>query len=115
MTFELTQKLLDRLSHHFDLGKIVSPPVFIPGGKLHQVWKLSAQKGDYALKRLEIDSTLSLVALYRETQKIAATFQQNNIPVVTALRHKGDPVCFLNNNYFNVKIIFRKASGEYYE
>ncbi|WP_423063844.1 phosphotransferase [Candidiatus Paracoxiella cheracis] len=109
MTFELTQPLLDRVCKQFNLGEIITKPIFIPGGKVHQVWKLQTKKGAYALKRLAINTSPSLVALYRETQKIAEIFQKNNIPVVTALLHKNDPVCFLNNNYF---MLFDWVQGE---
>lgn len=109
MTFELTQTTLDQISHHFHIGKVSSPPVFVPGGKLHQVWKLSIDENNYALKRLEISTSSSLVGLYRETQKIAEKFQQNNIPVITALQSSGDPVCVLKNYYF---MIFDWIEGE---
>lgn len=109
MTFELTPTWLQRLSQYFDLGAMRAPPLAIAGGKLHQVWRLSTEKGDYALKRLDINTSPAVVVLYRETQKIARQFQQHNIPVVTAHRHKGNPVCILDDNYF---MLFDWLDGE---
>jgi len=109
MLFKLTDSLIKKITELFNLEEVIAPPTSIPGGKVHQVWKLQTEKTSYALKRLNIETSSPSVALYRETQKIAKIFKQNNISVITALLSNHDPIIFLGNNYF---MLFDWMEGE---
>ena len=78
MSFALTEPLLARISGHFKIRSLIQSPRLVPGGKVHQVWKLQTAENTYALKR--ILTARNALSLYREAERIAARFKAQGLP-----------------------------------
>ena len=111
MGFNLSSDLITKVCKCYHLGELLELPVLIPGGKVHQVWKLHTQSGFYALKRLEIppNDFQSEITRYNETEKIASQFYEKNIPMTPAIDCGHHPVCVVDGNGF---ILFKWVLGK---
>jgi thiamine kinase-like enzyme len=79
----------------FGLGWPVTAPVVVPGGRLHQVWRLDTSTGRYAVKRLNpaLLATQGARARVIATERIAATLATAGIPAIAALAGPDGPLC----------------------
>jgi aminoglycoside phosphotransferase (APT) family kinase protein len=94
----------DNLSIFFDtlgLGSLKRPPETVTGGLLHKMYKVTTDKGSYAVKALNPKIMLRPKAIKDivEAEHIAAALS-NNIPAISAL--------FINESYV------QKSNGQYY-
>jgi Ser/Thr protein kinase RdoA (MazF antagonist) len=87
-----------RLCAVFGLGEPLAEPQAVPGGLLHRMWRISATRGDFAVKELnpEIVRQAGVRETYRRTEQIAAAMAAAGVPAVPAFDAAGEPVRAVN-------------------
>jgi aminoglycoside phosphotransferase (APT) family kinase protein len=75
-----------------DLGTPLGVPQAVPGGFLHNMWRLHTTRGTYAVKQLNpaLIRQPDMYDFYRLKERIAAAMAENGIPAVAALPCQGD-------------------------
>ena len=78
----------------FGLGEPLAEPRAVPGGLLHRMWRISAARGDFAVKELNpaIMRRAGIREEYRRTERIAAAMAAAGVPALPALDAAGEPV-----------------------
>ena len=94
---------MNRLIEYLKLGTIVKEVVQVTGGLLHKMYRVSTDKGEYAVKVLNSEIMKRPVALQNtvNSEKIAAAFQAL-IPVVAALEINGKQIHELDGNHYMI-------------
>ena len=93
------------------MGEINFPVEPVSGGLMHRMYKVTTDKGAYAVKHLnaEIMKRPGVFENYARAEKIEAILEQNDIPMVPALVLGGKKMQSIEGNYFYV---FRWQSGK---
>lgn len=76
------------ICQQFALGSLLAPPQPISGGLLHQLWHIQAERGEFAVKKInsQLESLLKTNLLTQnQTQAIAAQLQVQGIACIPAL------------------------------
>lgn len=94
---------MNRLIEYLKLGTIVKEVVQVTGGLLHTMYRVSTDKGEYAVKVLNPEIMKRPVALRNtvNSEKIAAALK-NLIPVVAALEIAGKQIHELDGAYYMI-------------
>jgi len=94
---------MNRLIEYLNLGTVVKEIAQVTGGLLHKMYRVSTDKGEYAVKVLNPEIMKRPVALQNtvNSEKIAAAFQ-TMIPVVAALEINGKQVHELNGAHYMI-------------
>lgn len=97
-------KHLEKLAHHLELGNRLKQVEPILGGALHNMWKLSTDKGDFAIKVINqhILQKDSFPLSYEVSEEIAARFNQHGIPAISAIKIHNRFVQQLENHAYLV-------------
>lgn len=92
------------------LGEITSPIEPVSGGLMHRMYKVTTEKGIYAVKHLnaEIMKRPDVFKNYARAEKIESILEQKDIPIVPALMFHGKKMQSTDGNYFYV---FRWQNG----
>jgi Ser/Thr protein kinase RdoA (MazF antagonist) len=90
-------RLAAAICAHYGLGAPTAPPLAVPGGRLHHVWKLATTSGDYAVKVLNHSRPWYDIAArgggpWTVTELAAAALAEIGIPAVPALWGPDGPV-----------------------
>ncbi len=102
--------ILKKLMQECGLGEIMSPVEPVSGGLMHRMYKVTTDKGTYAVKHLnaEIMKRPDVFENYARAEKIEAMLEQHNIPIVPALVFHEKKMQSIEDNYFYV---FRWQNG----
>lgn len=94
---------MNRLIEYLKLGTVVKEIVQVTGGLLHKMYRVSTDKGEYAVKVLNPEIMKRPVALKHtvDSEKIAAAFQMI-ISVVAALEINGKQIHELNGAHYMI-------------
>ena len=94
---------MNRLIEYLKLGTVVKEIEQVTGGLLHKMYRVSTDKGEYAVKVLNPEIMKRPVALRHtvNSEKIAAAFQ-TMIPVVAALEINGKQIHELNGAHYMI-------------
>ncbi len=94
---------MNRLIDYLKLGTVVKEIVQVTGGLLHKMYRVSTDKGTYAVKVLNSEIMKRPVALQNtvNSEKVAATFK-TIIPVVAALEIDGKQIHELEGKYYMI-------------
>lgn len=94
---------MNRLIEYLKLGTVVKEIVQVTGGLLHKMYRVSTDKGEYAVKVLNPEIMKRPTALRNtvNSEKIAAAFK-SIIPVVAALEINGKQIHELNGVHYMV-------------
>lgn len=94
---------MNRLIEYLKLGTVVKEVVQVTGGLLHKMYRVSTDKGEYAVKVLNPEIMKRPVALRHtvNSEKIAAAFQ-TMISVVAALEINGKQIYELNGAHYMI-------------
>lgn len=94
---------INHLMEYLKLGTVVKEIVQVTGGLLHKMYRVSTNKGEYAIKVLNPEIMKRPVALQNtvNSEKIAAALQ-TMIPVVAALEIDGKQIHELNGAYYMI-------------
>jgi len=86
----MNNQQLTILCNLLSLGKQRSFPRKVHGGLLHLMWKVTTDKGSYAIKQLSKNINLNrhIRNQYELTERIASTFKAHGIPAITSLTTK---------------------------
>ncbi len=100
---------MNRLMEYLELGTVANELVQVEGGLLHKMYRVSTDKGVYAVKVLNPEIMKRPAALRNtvNSEKIAAAFQ-SLIPVVAALEIGGKQIHELNGTHY---MIFNWVEG----
>lgn len=84
---------INHLTESLDLGSVLKDPIQVTGGLLHKMFRVSTDKGEYAVKVLNPEIMKRPAALRNtvNSEKIAVAFQ-TMIPVVAALEINGKQI-----------------------
>lgn len=102
---KISQKHIQAIGNHFDLGDAITVPTRVYGGLLHKMWHLMTHKGLYALKQLskDIDSINDqVIKNYEYSEQIASHFIANGIPGVCAISVLGKYLFTIDNTSYLV-------------
>jgi hypothetical protein len=91
------ERLAAAVSARYGLGVPTAPPLAVPGGRLHRVWKLATIGGEYAVKQLNPSRPgYATAALgggpWTVTELAAAALAESGIPAVAARWGPDGPV-----------------------
>ncbi|WP_316355147.1 GNAT family N-acetyltransferase [Candidatus Trichorickettsia mobilis] len=109
------------ICHHFNLGTPIQVPTRVHGGLLHIMWRLSTDKGSYAIKQLSKDIDLKndqVIKNYELSERIASRFVVYGISGVCAIAQSGkylfmiDGAGFLVYPWVNAKALDQHAVSE---
>ncbi len=81
---------LSSLCDNHGLGNLLADPQPVTGGTVHAIWKVSTDRGNFAIKQLH-DYYMhdpDMYAWFIRSEHIAHAFKQQNIPAVSALHFK---------------------------
>lgn len=94
---------MKHLMEYLGLGTVADEAVQVTGGLLHKMYRVSTDKGTYAVKVLNPEIMKRPAALKNtvDSEKIAVAFR-SMIPVVAALEINGKQVHKLNGSYYMV-------------
>src|SRR5215472_7036198 len=106
-----TQQLAQVVCNVFSLGTPIAEPQVITGGLLHSMWRLETTQATFAVKELnpEIMSRPTARKNYLLSERIAAAFQAENLPVIAALQHADGPLLDINST---TVMVFPWIDGE---
>ena len=78
----------------YELGELSTRPQVVPGGLLHQMWRLETTRGRYAVKQLNpaIMRKPGIEEAYRAAEHIALEMYRHEVPAVVALQRESDPL-----------------------
>ncbi len=95
----------------YQLGQIVSEPLRVSGGFLHQVWRFQTSEGYFCVKQLNADTLPLTENLHNITvyDQFAYHVKQFGIETVTAIPYQSHPYCIIENRIF---ILFPWVNGE---
>lgn len=119
----MNPKHLTVLSNHFNLGSLFQEPERVFGGLLHIMWRLTTEKGSYAIKQLSnnIDLTNSkIIQNYETSEDMAFIFSQNGVPAVSAIKKVDkhlfiiDEVGYLVYPWVEAKALDQHVISEYH-
>ena len=101
---------INNLMETLKLGAVINEPVQVTGGLLHKMYRVSTDKGAYAVKVLNAEIMKRPVAVQNtvNSEKIATVFRAI-IPVVSALEIDGKQIHEMDGNYY---MIFDWVEGE---
>lgn len=101
---------INNLMETLKLGAVINEPVQVTGGLLHKMYRVSTDKGAYAVKVLNAEIMKRPVALQNtvNSEKIVAGFR-TIIPVVAALEISGKQIHELDGVHY---MIFDWVEGE---
>jgi Ser/Thr protein kinase RdoA (MazF antagonist) len=96
------ERLVAAICARYGLGAPTAPPVAVPGGRLHRVWKLVTTSGAYAVKVLNPARPGYATAArgggpWTATELAAAALAESGIPAVAALWGLDGPVSAMNH------------------
>ena len=105
------EELLANLTRECDLGEIIEDVVPVSGGFMHRMYKVTTDKGIYAVKHLnaEIMKRPNVFDNYERAEKIEAILEQSDIPMVPALVLRGKKMQQMEGQFFYV---FRWQNGK---
>lgn len=103
--------LLAKLMQECGLGEITSSIEPVSGGFMHRMYKVTTEKGTYAVKHLnaEIMKRPDVFENYARAEKIEGMLEQSNIPIVPALVLHGKKMQQIEGQFFYV---FRWQNGK---
>lgn len=98
----MEQTLFETICARLELGALLSPPVHLTGGFLHQMYSFFTQKGKYALKLLnpEIMARETAMENYRAAEELEARLEQAGLPILPALPFGGRKMQRAGKQYF---------------
>lgn len=101
---------INNLTEKLGLGAVINEPVQVTGGLLHKMYRVSTDKGAYAVKVLNAEIMKRPVALQNtvNSERIAAAFK-HLLPVVAALEISGKQIHELDGVHY---MIFDWVEGE---
>ncbi|EFH89018.1 phosphotransferase [Ktedonobacter racemifer] len=78
----------------YELGELSTRPQAVPGGLLHQMWRLDTTRGRHAVKQLNpaIMHKPGIEEAYRASERIALEMYGYGVPAIVALQRGGDPL-----------------------
>lgn len=80
----MNENLFLKICEIYQLGELITSPELIHMGLLNIIWKITTQKGKFAIKEIKSQQILKSQD-YIHTEQIASLMKQNNIPAITAL------------------------------
>ncbi len=94
----------------FRLGAPVAAPKPVPGGRVHQIWRIETTEGIFAVKLLRLATTPQPGALasYRRAEGIAQAMAALGVPAVAGLAHRSRLVQRIQGVYV---VVFPWAEG----
>jgi Ser/Thr protein kinase RdoA (MazF antagonist) len=94
-----------------DLGVPLGTPRAVPGGSLHETWRLDTTQGTYAVKQLNpaLLGQPGMTDLYQQTERIAAKIAAHGLPAVTAIDRQGEVLQRYEDDVF---LVSRWMDGE---
>lgn len=83
----MSLELLEKMCQQYSLGRLVSQPVPLKGGFLHQMYSLFTEKGKYAVKLLNphIMQRETAMENYRIAERLETVLEENKVPILPAL------------------------------
>lgn len=106
-----SNSLFDKILNEGRLGTLTSRPQRITGGYMHKMYKLETTSGTYALKLLNpsIMKRPDAFLNYQRAEELEAVLQENNIPIVPALKINGCKMQCVENQFY---YIFQWVEGK---
>lgn len=94
---------INAIAKHYQLGRVLSAPSPLYGGRLHQQWKVCTDAGNFAIKCLNttIMRKPNAAAIYRQSEQIAMAYSET-IHTVHAIHIKNDALFYINNHAYLV-------------
>lgn len=104
MMKKVVEELLPRLMKECGLGEIVGSVESVSGGFMHRMYKVTTERGIYAVKHLntEIMKRPDAHNNFARAEKIEGILEQNNIPIVPAIVIRGRKMQKIDEDFFYV-------------
>lgn len=98
----MEKTIFDTICAQLELGALLSPPVPLTGGFLHQMYSFFTQKGKYALKLLNPEIMVRKTAMenYQAAEELEAQLEQAGLPILPALVFGGRKMQQAGEQYF---------------
>lgn len=88
----------------YNLGNQLEPTTPVTGGLIHKTWKIKTDKGQYAIKELDMKILSQPTALeaFELSEVVANKFLQTNVPAIVSLSIDGKHVLSISDSYIMV-------------
>ena len=108
---EMTEEIIVKLFENIGLGTVLLPISPVSGGFLHKIFKVTAESGVFAVKRLnpEIMRRPDAMGNFKAAEALESVLEEAGIPIVPALTINGSKLqeCFGEHFY-----VFRWQKGK---
>ena len=97
-----TNSFFSDLLEKYGLGKLVDDPILLPGGQLHESYKLSASTGNYAVKLINPSVLEDEYALkdFEKESKMEDLLAAAGVCAVYPISYNGSKMLEVNGRYF---------------
>ncbi len=99
-----TEKQIADLMTTLGFGEIVLPTESVSGGFLHRMYRVTTERGAYAVKALnpEIMSRETARENYARAEAVEAILENEGLPIVPAIPVNGEKMQSLDGRYFYI-------------